>query len=118
MIDVGAQVGFMATRAARAVGNGRLLAIEPDPASFEKPEANVRDNGLRNATPIHCALSERKGTMTFVAVASSALGPVVFSLARDSTGTYEQAAMILALLPITVALAAAVLRPARIPRPD
>ncbi|MDH3398639.1 MAG: MFS transporter [Acidimicrobiia bacterium] len=59
-----------------------------------------------------------QGTMTFVAVASSALGPVVFSLARDSTGTYEQAAMILALLPITVALAAAVLRPARIPRPD
>jgi MFS family permease len=53
-----------------------------------------------------------QGTESFIGVASSALGPVAFSIARDSTGTYEQAALIFALIPIAVAVAAVTVRPA------
>lgn len=55
-----------------------------------------------------------QGTASFIGVASSALGPVAFSIARDTTGNYEQAALIFALMPITVAVAAITVRPSRI----
>ena len=50
-----------------------------------------------------------QGTATFLNVASTALGPVAFSLARDAAGNYEGAALWFALLPIAAGLAAVLL---------
>lgn len=55
-----------------------------------------------------------QGLASLIGVASSALGPVAFSLARDVTGTYEQAATLFALIPTVAALAALALKPSRI----
>ena len=51
-----------------------------------------------------------QGTATLIGVASSALGPVVFSIARDATGSYGVSAAWLALLPAGVAAAAAMMK--------
>ena len=53
-----------------------------------------------------------QGTATLITVASTALGPVLFSLARDATGSYGVAAAWFALIPIGVAIGAASLEPA------
>ncbi len=55
-----------------------------------------------------------QGTSTFIGVAASALGPVAFSIARDVTGTYDQAATLFALVPVAAAVAAITLKPTRI----
>ncbi len=52
-----------------------------------------------------------QGTATFLNVASTALGPVAFSLARDAAGDYEGAAFWFALVPVAAGLAALTLRP-------
>jgi MFS family permease len=51
-----------------------------------------------------------QGTATLIGVASTALGPVVFSIARDATGSYGIAAAWLALLPAGVAIVAAMMK--------
>jgi len=51
-----------------------------------------------------------QGAASFLGVASTAVGPVAFSIARDATGSYEQAALVFALIPTTVALAALTMR--------
>jgi MFS family permease len=53
-----------------------------------------------------------QGSATLITVASTALGPVMFSLARDATGSYGVAAAWFALIPIGVAIGAATLEPA------
>lgn len=54
-----------------------------------------------------------QGAATFIGVASSALGPVAFSIAREITGTYDQAAAAFALVPVAAAIAAITVRPTR-----
>lgn len=60
--------------------------------------------GVRNIGSIH-------GAFTFINVASTALGPVAFAIARDATGDYGAAALWFALVPITAGLFAASVRP-------
>ncbi|MDX2466140.1 MAG: MFS transporter [Acidimicrobiia bacterium] len=52
-----------------------------------------------------------QGTSTFVGVAASALGPVAFAVARDLTGTYDQAAALFAIVPIVVGIGAIAVKP-------
>lgn len=52
-----------------------------------------------------------QGTATFINVASTALGPVAFSLARDAAGDYSGAALWFALIPLSAGLFAAWLKP-------
>jgi MFS family permease len=56
-----------------------------------------------------------QGFMTFAGVAASAVGPVAFSLGRDRFGGFGETALIYALIPLAVAVAALFLlgRPAR-----
>lgn len=54
-----------------------------------------------------------QGTTSFIGVATSALGPVAFSMARDVTGTYDEAALVFALIPLAAAVAAIAVRPRR-----
>lgn len=53
-IDVGANLGFIATILARIVGDGgRVLAFEPSPRVFDKLEKTIAANGLRQVTPFN-----------------------------------------------------------------
>lgn len=52
-----------------------------------------------------------QGTATFLNVASTALGPLAFSLARDAAGDFSGAARWYTLIPIAAGLAALSLRP-------
>lgn len=52
-----------------------------------------------------------QGTATFINVASTALGPVAFSLARDVAGDYSGAALWFALIPIVAGVFAMWLKP-------
>jgi len=54
-----------------------------------------------------------QGAATFMMVASTALGPVAFSLARDVAGNYDAAARWFALIPAAAGVAALWLRPVR-----
>lgn len=63
VLDIGAQVGFFTTRVARWVGHGTIYAVEPDPNSFSRLQACIRDNRLDNVHLIHSAMGARKGTV-------------------------------------------------------
>lgn len=57
-----------------------------------------------------------QGTASLINVASTALGPVAFALAKDATGGYSGAALWFVLLPLAVGIAASTLRPIAPPR--
>jgi FkbM family methyltransferase len=65
VIDVGANVGYMALLSARSIGpTGRVLAIEPDPGNAELLAANVGRNGYQNVSICRCAVGGDVGSAT------------------------------------------------------
>ena len=61
-------------------------------------------------------IGEIQGTASFINVASTALGPVVFALARDATGGYSGAATWFIVMPLLAGIVAATIRPVSPPR--
>lgn len=62
MIDVGANLGYHTTHAARLVSpSGRVLAIEPDPYNFALLKRNIAWNALASVTPLNVALGAADG---------------------------------------------------------
>ena len=75
VLDVGANIGFITVRAARAVGSqGRVIAIEPHPERFHYLERNIALNDLTNVTCVQCAIGAEKGRLTLFDV-DPTLGP-------------------------------------------
>jgi len=65
VVDVGANVGYMALLAARCVGTaGRVLAIEPDPGNARLLAANIERNGYQHISVCRCAVGSEPGTAT------------------------------------------------------
>ncbi len=61
MLDIGAHVGYYASRYARVLGpNGRIFAFEPHPRTFATLQRNVRQ--MPQVTAVQLALSEQEGT--------------------------------------------------------
>jgi len=59
VIDVGANIGYYTTLAAKIVGpTGRVIAIEPFPETFDALRDNVRRNGLANVELINAAVGD------------------------------------------------------------
>ena len=56
-------------------------------------------------------IGEIQGTAQFINVASTALGPVAFALARDATGDYGAAALWFVVLPLAAGVVASTIRP-------
>jgi FkbM family methyltransferase len=64
ILDVGANVGFVATQLAQALGenDAKVYAFEPVPSTFAKLLSSIRDLDLEDQiTPICCALSDSTG---------------------------------------------------------
>lgn len=56
-------------------------------------------------------IGEIQGTASFIDVASTAVGPVVFALARDATGGYSGAATWFIIMPLVAGIVATTIRP-------
>ncbi len=60
VVDVGANLGYFALLAAKAVGpQGKVIALEPFPASYTLLERNVKANNLTNVVTVRVAAGER-----------------------------------------------------------
>jgi FkbM family methyltransferase len=78
VVDVGANAGVFATRAARAVGpTGRVLAVEPNRDAADRLEQNARQNGLGRRVSIHrVALGEHDGTAQLIVGRNTTTGRI------------------------------------------
>ncbi len=97
IVDVGAGRGEDVLAFSERVGQtGRVLAIEAHPASFRLLEAFCRMNGLRNVTPINCALMDAPGSVT-IEDASDWRANTVSGAATPAAGTMVPATTLDAL---------------------
>lgn len=63
--DLGANIGFYTVRCAKMVGDqGRILAIDADPISFDRLSKNVAMNDFKNVTLVKSGLSDCTETLT------------------------------------------------------
>lgn len=64
-VDIGANVGGYALFvAARAGAAGRVLAVEPQPAVFERLVYNIRQNPFGTVKAVDCAVADKSGELT------------------------------------------------------
>ena len=62
VVDLGANLGVFATRAARRVGpTGRVIAVEPHPDNFRRLSGNAARNGLAWLECVQAAAGDREG---------------------------------------------------------
>jgi len=72
VFDCGTYIGFFTLMLANSVGKfGRVFAFEPDPASRETLIRNVRLNNFNNIIVLPYAVSDRMGTVPFIAEGKS-----------------------------------------------
>lgn len=61
VLDIGAHIGYYALRCARLAGqNGRVIAFEPHPRTFQTLSANLR--AYPTVTPLQIAVAEAEGS--------------------------------------------------------
>ncbi len=66
VIDIGANGGMHTIPLARALrGDGKVIAIEPEPKNFSVLRKNILLNKLKNVIPLNLACSDSKGECTF-----------------------------------------------------
>jgi FkbM family methyltransferase len=88
VVDIGANIGAFAIKAASIVGpEGRVIAFEPVPETFERLESNVAMNRLENVTCRRAAIDAQAGTLTLRLAAKSAYATAyrVNGLGEDAT---------------------------------
>jgi FkbM family methyltransferase len=65
VIDVGANVGCFSVLASQVVGaSGRVIAVEPEPMTFQQLLRNIALNRLGNVTAVQMAVGAEKGNVT------------------------------------------------------
>jgi FkbM family methyltransferase len=65
VVDIGANIGYIATLAARSVGpTGKVLAIEPEPGNAALLAENIQRNGYQNIITCPCAVGSAAGVAT------------------------------------------------------
>jgi FkbM family methyltransferase len=83
--DLGANAGFYALIAARAVGtSGEVLAFEPSPKLCERIRANAALNSLTNITVIEAAVSDVDGEIDFGIVSDLSVSNSIKSAASGN----------------------------------
>ncbi|HEU4822679.1 MAG TPA: FkbM family methyltransferase [Nitrososphaeraceae archaeon] len=84
VIDVGAAFGFYTILASKRVGQqGKVVAIEPQPDSFEMLNRNIRLNKLANTRTLNYAVSSKKTTLKLYSTYS-----VIQERARQNLQSY------------------------------
>jgi FkbM family methyltransferase len=68
VVDIGANMGFFACKAARAAKNGHVFAVEPVTNYVEKIKENVGRNNLANVTILPVAVSGKPGEQITITV--------------------------------------------------
>lgn len=64
VVDLGANLGIFATRAAVLVGStGKVIAVEPHPDNFRRLEGNARRNRLSQLECVQAAAGDREGSV-------------------------------------------------------
>ena len=62
-LDVGGNLGYLATLAAKLVGeSGRVIAVEPEPYNFALLRGNLRTNARTHAVAVNAAAGAAPGT--------------------------------------------------------
>ncbi len=70
VIDIGANIGIFSVLMARAVGNRKVLSIEPTPAVAQRLQHNISANGVAaNVIVEQCAVGATNETVTMNTVA-------------------------------------------------
>jgi FkbM family methyltransferase len=64
VVDVGAHVGYYAVPLAKAVPNGKVIAIEPADANYRLLTENAERNGCRNIVALKVAAGDRTASLT------------------------------------------------------
>jgi FkbM family methyltransferase len=64
VVDIGANIGFVATALSRLVGpDGLVVAFEPSAQTFKKLQWTIDINRLSNVRAVNAGCGEREGTM-------------------------------------------------------
>jgi len=119
-IDAGSHLGYEALLMARLVGpTGRVLALEPTPATFAMLVANVARNRVDNIVTVEVAAGDAKGRATF-ATSGTALTNSLVRRADPDTDAAGGAATLEVQVDTLDALARAHLgeRPVRLAKVD
>jgi FkbM family methyltransferase len=83
VVDIGANIGYYALLAARAVGQtGRVYAFEPTPRTYELLCQNVKANGFDNVVTVQKAVANRSGTARLYLDRNNAVNTLSSSLER------------------------------------
>lgn len=65
VVDIGANVGFLAIPAAQKVKTGNLVAVEAHPRTFGLLKENIQKNQLSNIKYFNLAVGEKAGEISF-----------------------------------------------------
>ena len=73
VVDIGANIGSFAVLAGTLIGpEGRVIAFEPVPATYERLKKNIDLNGLHNVECTSAAIDDRDGEMRMLTSPKSA----------------------------------------------
>lgn len=66
IFDIGAYCGVTAYHLSKQVPQGKVYCFEPDPMNFSLLSRNIERHGLKNVTPVPCAISDKTGEASFL----------------------------------------------------
>jgi FkbM family methyltransferase len=87
IIDCGANIGFATLFFKKLYPESSIYCFEPNPMAFVMLQKNIQENQLKNITCHNCALSDRKGSVSFYV--SDFPGDVAASLNRNRGGAQK-----------------------------
>lgn len=86
--DVGANIGCHTLIMSSCAGGGKVVAVEPHPAIFERLIENIQLNRLNNIKPLQCAFSDKHERLTLYAPEESDCNKAKSSFYPDTVSMY------------------------------